>query len=80
MSRWLLIVGGVLALAVVPPLAAPVGFKAEAAKAAKAKGKTCVGTRMNGRETKWQCGPGQQCCFDAVVGSGTCATNWCSFW
>jgi hypothetical protein len=73
MHRWPLILGCVFALA----LAAPLGFQAEAAKA---KGKNCVGTRMDGKQSRWQCRPAQKCCFDAVVGKGSCTSGACSFW
>ena len=64
MKRWFVIGGCAFALAV----ASPMGFEAAAAK----KGKSCAATTMSGKQTKWKCKAGTKCCYNWLMGKGTC--------
>lgn len=63
MTRWLIVFGAVLALALV----APMGGQAEAKR-----GKSCSTTAMDGKKTKWRCKASEKCCFDWFANKGTC--------
>ncbi len=43
---------------------------AEAAK--KPKNKQCVGTALDGKQTKFKCKAGETCCYSAITNTGTC--------
>lgn len=43
---------------------------AEAAK--KPKNKQCIGTALDGKQTKFKCKANEKCCYDAVTKTGTC--------
>jgi hypothetical protein len=43
---------------------------AEAAK--KPKSKQCVGTQLNGKQTKFKCKADEKCCYSAVTNTGSC--------
>ena len=67
MMRWIAMSVCTIALVAV----APTGFDANAAKK-KARGAMCVSPAMGGKQTKWKCKAGQKCCYDWLVGKGTC--------
>jgi hypothetical protein len=73
MTRVFAIAGCVFVLA----LSAPIGTDAHAAKT-----KWCAATGMDGKQTKWKCGPLQKCCYNWLAGKGMCvaASELCLFW
>ncbi len=34
--------------------------------------KMCTSTALDGKKVSWKCKRGQKCCFDVIMGSGTC--------
>ena len=67
MTRWFVLFGCMLALA----LATPIGSEAAAAK----RGKSCAATAMDGKQSKWRCKASEKCCFDWFANKGTCAAS-----
>ena len=43
------------------------------APSADAKGKkACVSKSLDGKKVSWKCKKGTKCCFDVIMGSGSC--------
>jgi hypothetical protein len=66
MTRWLALISCALALTLVASMAFDGGAEAKSGKFA------CKATAMDGKQTKWKCGAGQKCCFDFLMGKGSC--------
>lgn len=71
--RWILAIAAAAALS----FAIPSGMEAVAAK--KPMNKLCAGQTLGGAKVTFKCKADEKCCFDAVMGSGTCvaATGVC---
>jgi hypothetical protein len=69
MTRWLALIS--CALAFTPVASAIFDDGAEA----KSHRYACKGTGIDGKQTKWQCGTGQKCCFDWLTGKGSCVAS-----
>ena len=72
MSRLFAVLGFSLAVTFGLVALAPSSFQAEAAKP---KAKQCVGTSLDGKQTKFKCAADQKCCYDAITNSGTCVAS-----
>ena len=35
----------------------------------------CKATAMDGKKSKWKCSAGQKCCFDFLMGKGSCVAS-----
>ena len=70
MSRWIAVIGFSLAVTLSLAFVAPYSFEAEAAK--KPANKQCVGTALDGKQTKFKCKADEKCCFDVITSTGTC--------
>ena len=69
MSRLVTVFGFSLAVTFGLVMLAPASFQAEAAKP---KAKQCMGTSLDGKQTKFKCKADEKCCYDAITNSGTC--------
>ena len=70
MSRLIAVLGFTLAVTLSLVFMSPASFEAEAAK--KPKNKQCVGTALDGKQTKFKCKADEKCCFDVITSTGTC--------
>ena len=69
MTRWLTVVSCTLALTLVASVTFDGGAEAKSGKFA------CKATAMDGTKSKWKCGAGQKCCFDFLLGKGSCVAS-----
>ena len=69
MTRCLPLISCALALTLVASMAIDGAAEAKSGKFA------CKATAMDGKKSKWKCSAGQKCCFDFLMGKGSCVAS-----
>jgi hypothetical protein len=62
-----------IALGLALAVAAPVASDAVAKKSAKSV--MCKAAGLDGKRVSWSCKSGQTCCWNAILGQGTCGAK-----